>query len=78
MRRTVLFYTMSVLLVSVIVTVAVLGAHPSHLKRDEGPQLFPLWSTHGVHLFDLVVLAVEILLLTLLTITLLDRFSRAR
>ena len=78
MRRTALFYSMSMLLVSAIVAVAVLWAHLSHLKRYEGPQLFPLWSTHGVHLFDLVVLAVEILLLTLLTIILLAGFSRAR
>ena len=76
MRFTIFFYTASMLLVSAIVAVAVLWTHLSHRKIFEGPRLASLWSTHGLHTFDLVVLAVELLLVTLLSIVLLAGFSR--
>lgn len=78
MRFTVLFYTTTMLLVTAIVAVAVLWTHLSHLHVVEGPVLFHLWSTHGVHLFDLVVLGIEALLVMLLTIALLAGFARRR
>ncbi|HYH10872.1 MAG TPA: hypothetical protein VD789_00860 [Thermomicrobiales bacterium] len=76
MRFTIFFYTASMLLVSAIVAVAVLWTHLSHRKIFEGPRLASLWSTHGLHAFDLVVLAVELLLVALLSIVLLAGFSR--
>ena len=78
MRSIILTYILTMLLVGAIVTVAVLWTHFSHLKRYEGPILFHLWSTHGVHLADLVVLATEILLLVALSITLLAGLTRPR
>lgn len=76
MRLTILYYTASMLLVSAIVAVAVLWTHISHRKIFEGPQIASLWSTHGLHAFDLVVLAIELLLLALLSVVLLAGFSR--
>jgi len=76
MRFTLLYYAASMLLISAIVAVAVLWTHLSHRKVFEGPQLASLWSTHGIHAFDLIVLAVELVLVALLSIVLLSGFSR--
>jgi hypothetical protein len=59
------------LLVGAIAAVAVLWCHLSHLRRYQGPMLFFLDDHHGVHAFDLAVLALEAILLLALTAVLL-------
>lgn len=76
MRFTIFLYAASMMLVTAIVAVAVLWTHLSHRKVFEGPQLASLWSTHGLHAFDIVVLAVELVLVALLSVVLLAGFSR--
>ena len=76
MRFTIFLYAASMMLVTAIVAVAVLWTHLRHRKVFEGPQLASLWSTHGLHAFDLVVLAVELVLVSLLSVVLLAGFSR--
>jgi hypothetical protein len=71
MRSTARWYTLTMLLVGAIAAVAVLWCHLSHLKRYQGPMLFSLTNHHGVHVFDLLVLAAEASLLLALTATLL-------
>ncbi len=79
MRARVFFYvTASMLLVTAIVAIAMLWVHLSHLKRFDGPLLFELWSSHGVHIGDIAVLAVELALVMLLTGILIAGFSRRR
>ena len=79
MRSTLLYYIMTMLLVTAIVAVAVFWTHLSHVTwYDEGPILWIFWSTHGIHTFDLVVFGVELLLVLLLSVTLLAGFSRRR
>ena len=78
MRSIILTSTLTMLLVAAIVTVAVLWTRFSHLHRYQGPMLVHLWSTHGVHLADLAVLATEILRLMALSITLHAGLTRPR
>lgn len=65
-RSAVLFYIGSMTLVVAIVFLAVLWCHINHIRRGQGPYLIHLWGTHGVHLFDLAVLGVELVLVALL------------
>jgi hypothetical protein len=76
--RTVSYYTTTMLLVGAIAAVAVVWCYLSHIRAPDGPMLFHLWGTHGVHTFDLVVLGIEAVLLVLLSITLLAGFSRRK
>ena len=78
MRSILLRYIIAMVLVGAIATVAALWVHLSHRKVLEGPILLHLWSTHGVHLIDLVVLAIELVLLLALSITLLAGFTHRR
>jgi hypothetical protein len=77
MRSIILWYTTTMLLVGAITLVAVLWCHFSHLHRYQGQMLFSLTGSHGVHVFDVAVLATELALLTALSVTLLAGFSRA-
>jgi len=64
-------------LVTAITGVAMLWVQWSHERRfDTDRPLFALWGTHGVHLFDLVVLGVEVVLVALLSAVLLAGFAR--
>jgi hypothetical protein len=76
--RVFLYVSVSMLQVTTIVAIAMLWVHLSHLRRYDGPLLFELWSTHGVHVFDVGVLAIELMLATLLTGTLIAGFARGR
>ncbi len=78
MRSTALYFVVIMLLVLAVVTVAMVWTHLSHLRDFEGPVLFKLTSRHGVHLFDLVVLWVEMLLVLLLSIVLLSGLTRRK
>jgi hypothetical protein len=78
MRSTALYFTVILLLVLTIVAVAMMWTHLSHLRRFEGPVLYHLTSRHGVHLFDLFVLGIEMLLVLLLSIVLLSGLTRRR
>lgn len=78
MRSIVSFYTATMVLVTAMVAVAVMWTHLSHLKRYDGPMLWSISATHGVHLFDLAVLGLEVLLFLLLSIVLLTGFSDRR
>lgn len=72
------YYTAAMVLVAAIVMVAVLWCHLNHTRTVEGRVLFGLWGTHGVHVFDIWVLVVELVLLVLLSATLIRGFSRGR
>lgn len=61
-----------------ITFVAVLWCYLNHLRVDFGPFLFGVTATHGVHLDDLVFLAVEFVLLCLLTSVLVVGFAGAQ
>jgi hypothetical protein len=66
-------------LVAAITGVAMLWVHLSHLHVDnDNDVLLKLWGTHGVHRFDIAVLAVELVLVTLLTGVLIAGFTRRR
>ena len=79
MRWSVLAYlVVSLALVAAIALVAMLWVQLSHERVDTDEVLFPLWGTHGVHRFDLAVLAIEVVLVILLTIVLLAGFTRRR
>jgi hypothetical protein len=78
MRPVILHYSLTMLLVGAIVAVAMLWTHLSHLHRWQGPKLVHLWATHGIHLGDLVALAVELLLVMALSIVVLAGFTRPR
>ena len=77
MRSTALWYTLAMLLVGAIAAVAVLWCHLSHLRRYQGPMLVSLTNRHGVHAFDLAVLALEAILLLALTAVLLGGLARS-
>jgi len=66
------------LLVGMITFLAVLWCHLSHLRRDFGPMLVSLSTTHGVHVGDLIFLGLEFFLVTLLTAVLIAGFTHAR
>ncbi len=78
MRTVLLSYTAAMLIVGAIVAVALAWARLSMLHRYQGPFLLHLWSTHGLHLGDLAVLAVELLLLMLFSAVLLAGLTRPR
>lgn len=77
-RFALLYYAVSMLLVAAIAVVAVLWCHLSHLHLFQGPELFRLWSTHGVHVFDVIVLVIELVLATVLSATLIVGFTDRR
>ncbi len=62
----VLYYVTTMLLVTGIVTVAVLWCHLSHIRLFQGSMLFSLWGTHGVHAMDVAALGIELALAALL------------
>lgn len=76
MRSVAPWYTITMLLVGAIAAVAVVWCHLNHIRRYQGPMLFALTDRHGVHVFDIVVLAAEIALLATLSVVLLAGFSR--
>jgi uncharacterized membrane protein len=76
MRIVALYYAVTMGLVATIVAVAVMWCHFNHIRVGEGRLLFRLWGTHGVHVFDVWVLVIEFVLLTLLSAILLAGFSR--
>ena len=63
------------LLLTGIVAVAVLWSVFNRTRLFEGRLLFILWSGHGIHVLDLVLLGVEVVLLFTLTRVLLSRPS---
>lgn len=69
-------YAVTMLLVGAIAAVAVPWCHLNHLRRYQGPLLFALTDRHGVHIFDLAMLAAEIPLLAIPSGVLIAGFSR--
>jgi hypothetical protein len=78
MRSIVLWYSLTMLLVGAIAAVAVLWCHLNHVHRYQGAVLVSLTDRHGVHVFDIVVLAVELALLLILSAILVAGFHRPR
>lgn len=77
--RVAAYLTVSMLLVTAITGVGMLWVHLSHLRVDRDNRvLLKLWGTHGVHPFDLAVLAIELVLVLMLLATLVAGFSRRR
>ena len=74
--RTLLYTAVSLLLVAAITGLAMLWVHLSHRRVLDGPLVARLWGTHGVHVTDLAVLAVELTLVALLTIVMVAGFRR--
>lgn len=68
MKRIVFHLAINLILVGMIGFVAIAWADLSHRNVYEGPLLFTLWSTHGVHVFDVLVLGIELVLIALLVI----------
>jgi hypothetical protein len=78
MRVVIALYALSMLYVGAIVAVALIWCRLSMLHALQGPFIVSLTRTHGIHVLDLVTLAIELALLLLLTLTLLAGFSRGR
>ncbi len=78
MRATFLLVSVNVLLVGGIVSVALFWCRLSMLRLFQGPMLFPLWGTHGVHVMDSVVLGVELVFVALLLCSLVWTASYGR
>jgi len=64
------------LLTALITLVAILWCDLSHRHADFGPLLVSFSPSHGIHLEDLLFLAVELVLGTVLTVLLIAGFTR--
>ncbi len=78
MRATFLLVSVNVLLVGAIVFVALLWCRLSMLRLFQGPMLFSLWGTHGVHAMDVAALGIELALAALLLWSLVRTASYGR
>lgn len=78
MLRVVFHLALNLMLVAMIAGVAAVWCDLSHRSLYEGPMLFTLWSTHGVHVFDLLVFGVELILVALLVIAMSWSMVRGR
>ena len=74
--RSVLYLVASLALVAAIAGLAALWVHISHTRVIQGAYLVHLWSTHGLHTVDLIILGLELVLFGLLVTVLLAGFSR--
>lgn len=71
-------FLVSMTLVGLIGATAVICCYLNDRHLAEGPLVIRLSFKHGVHVFDLVVLAIEMVLVSLLSVALLVGFSRRR
>jgi len=77
-RDVLLHYLAAMTLVGAITAIALAWCYMDQRRILEGPLLIQLGPSHGVHLFDLAILAAELILVALLSVVLLVGFSRRR
>lgn len=70
MLTTLLYLCLNMFLVACITFVAVMWFGLNSLKLFEGPVLYQLSATHGVHLLDVAALLIEVALFGLLFVSL--------
>ena len=71
-------YLGAMAIVGAIRALAIIWCYMDQNRIAEGPLVIALGRSHGVHLFDLVVLAIELVLVALLSTVLLAGFARRR